>query len=76
MATHALVSDKEDKEGYCSYLSITLKEQDSLKKDLIDFFGKEIKVGVKAGQSLSIAPAAVLYEFLNKGGFTPMDKVK
>ncbi len=73
MATYSLVSDQEDKEGHLSYLTITSQERDDLKKELEDFFGQDIKDGVKAGQSLSISPAAAIYEVLKKD-FIPKDK--
>ncbi|MBM3253434.1 MAG: hypothetical protein FJZ16_04205 [Candidatus Omnitrophica bacterium] len=73
MATYALVSDQPDKEGHLSYLTITSKERDDLKKELERYFGNGIKDGIKAGQSLSLSPASALYEFL-KRDFTPADK--
>jgi hypothetical protein len=73
MATYSLVSDVPDKNGKLPYLTITTEERDNLKKKLEDYFGEKIKDGLKAGQSLSITPAAALYEFL-KRDFIPADK--
>ncbi len=73
MSTYALVSDKHDKEGHLSYLTITSKERDDLKKELVDNFGEGIKEGVKSAQSLAMTPASSISEFL-KRDFTPSDK--
>lgn len=71
LSTGVLLVNPFDAEN--KLLVISAKQRDDLKKDLEDFFGDNIKQGLKGVPDLSWAPAAIIYEFLSKDLY-PLDK--
>ena len=72
LSTYTLVDQNRVENGKLKFLTITTKERESLKSQLVKVFGEGIKSGPKGGQLPLEGSAALLYSFLNKG-WTPAD---
>jgi|GEM_PF-1976854 len=71
-STAVLLSDPLDGKKRAASAMVTPQQYNDLKKELEDFFGDDIKKGLKGVPGLSWAPAAVIYEFLCKD-FYPIE---
>jgi len=67
MSTYSLLDLKKQEDGHLCCLTITKKERDNLRSELINVFGEQIKQKAKAGILPIEFSAASLWKFLAEG---------